>query len=82
MVIEVSKHTKNIQSRTEIRYCEHPCEPWFLGLEVPDVATALFLTWHKAGFRMPQELVEESKRKLEERRRRGITGEVTAVPGW
>lgn len=70
MVIEVSKHSRNVQSRTEIRYIDMPCEPWYLGVEVPDAATALFLTWHKAGMRMPQELVESSRRKLQEKRER------------
>jgi len=70
MVIEVSKHSKNVQSRTEIRYIDMPCEPWYLGLEVPDAATALFLTWHKAGMKMPEELIESSRRKLQEKRER------------
>lgn len=68
MVIEVSKHSKNVQSRTEIRYVETPPEPWYLSLEVPDPSTALFLTWHKAGMRMPEELIEASRRKLQEKR--------------
>ena len=70
MVIEVSKHSKNVQSRTEIRYIDLPCDPWWRGAEVPDASTALFLTWHKAGMRMPSELVESSRRKLEEKRSR------------
>lgn len=70
MVIEVSKHSKNVQSRTEIKYIDLPCEHWYLGMEVPDAATALFLTWHKAGMRMPQELVESSRKKLQEKRER------------
>jgi hypothetical protein len=68
MVVEISKHSKNSQSRTVVRYVEMPAEPWYLGLEVPDAATALFLTWHKAGMKMPEELVESSRRKLEEKR--------------
>lgn len=70
MVIEVSKHSKNVQSRTVIRYVDLPCEPWYLGLEVPDASTALFLTWHKAGMRMPEELIESSRRKIQEKRER------------
>jgi hypothetical protein len=68
MVLEISKHSKNVQSRTEIRYIETPCDPWYLTLQVPDCSTALFLTWHKAGMKMPEELVESSRRKLEMRR--------------
>jgi hypothetical protein len=82
MVIEVSKHSKNIQSRTELRYCESVPEPWYLALEVPDVATALFLTWHKAGMKMPEGLKEASLKKLEERRRRGSRDEVSQVGKW
>lgn len=68
MVIEVSKHSKNVQSRTELRFIDIPCEfPWRT-LEVPDVALALFLTWHKAGFRMPEELVQASVRKMQKRK--------------
>jgi hypothetical protein len=70
MVIEVSKHSKNVQSRTEIKYIDIPCEPFWRGLEVPDCATALFLTWHKAGMRMPQELIEASRKKIQDQRDR------------
>lgn len=65
VMIEVSKHSKSAQSRTDIEYVDRVADPWYLGLDVPDCALALFLTWHKAGYRMPQELVEHSKRKLE-----------------
>ena len=82
MVIEISKHSKNVQSRTEIKYIDIPCEPWYLGLEVPDVSTALFLTWHKAGMRMPEELIESSRLKLQARREQGVRDEVKRVSKW
>jgi hypothetical protein len=69
LVIEVNKHTKNVQSRTVLRYVDIPCQPWYLGCPVPDVALALFLTWHKAGMRMPEELVRHSQEKLRERQK-------------
>jgi len=53
MMLEVSKHGRSLQSRTEIAYVEHVCPPWYLGIPVPDVQLALFLTWHKAGMAMP-----------------------------
>ena len=82
MVIEISKHSKNVQSRTEIKYIDIPCDPWYLGLEVPDVSTALFLTWHKAGMRMPEELIESSRLKLQARREQGVRDEVKRVSKW
>lgn len=54
MRIEVAKASKNPQSRTSVSYVSQPLEPWYLGMEVPDVALALYLTWHKAGMIMPQ----------------------------
>jgi len=82
MVIEVSKHSKNVQSRTEVRYIDMPCEPWYNTIETPDVSTALFLTWHKAGFRMPEELVESSRRKMAERRERMAVGSTLRKSEW
>jgi hypothetical protein len=82
MVVEISKHSKNVQSRTVIQYVEQPCEPWYLGMEVPDVSTALFLTWHKAGMRMPEELVESSRRKLQERESRLARREENRSRDW
>ena len=70
MTLEVSKHSKNVQSRTEIKYVDTVADPWIMGLNVPDAALALFLTWHKAGYAMPQELIENSRRKLDLRRAR------------
>jgi hypothetical protein len=75
MVLQVNKHSKNPQSRTEMHYVDEACAPWYLSIEVPDPALALFLTWHKAGMDMPRELIEASRRKLEVRRLRGTRGE-------
>jgi len=61
MRIEVSKTSKSIQSRTIVAYVEQPLEPWYLGMDVPDVQLALYLTWHKAGMRMPQQFAERMK---------------------
>jgi len=54
MTIEVSKHSKSVQSRTELAYVDRICEPWFLSLGVPDPCLALYLTWQKAGMAMPE----------------------------
>lgn len=61
MRIEVSKTTKSVQSRTVVEYVSIPCEPWYLGMEVPDVAQALYLTWHKAGMIMPKQFAERMR---------------------
>jgi len=82
LVVEISKHSKNVQSRTELVYVERPCEPWFLGLEVPDVALALYLTWHKAGMRVPKELEEHSQIKMQERRMLLATREPMGRKAW
>jgi hypothetical protein len=67
MVLEFSKHTKNPQSRTDIRYIDIPVEfPWRM-CEVPDIFLALYLTWNKAGHRIPQELKAMALEKLRER---------------
>lgn len=55
MTIEVVKHTKSVQSRTEVRMIDPVAPSGFLALEVPDPSLALYLTWHKAGFAMPAE---------------------------
>jgi hypothetical protein len=61
MRIEVSKTSKNVQSRTIVAYVEQPLEPWYLGMEVPDVALALYLTWHKAGMIMPAQFADRMR---------------------
>lgn len=58
MVIELSKHSLSKQSRTDVVYVERSIAPWFLECEVPDVRKALFLTWRKAGFKIPPGLTE------------------------
>lgn len=62
MLIEMSKQSKASQSRTEIKLVERPVPLWIDGLEGPDVGLALFLTWEKARFRVPQEMVERYSR--------------------
>lgn len=69
MVIEVSKHSRNVQSRTDLTYIDIPCEPWWNGLEVPDPLIALYLTWHKAGFVMSQQLRDYAAEQLSQRKR-------------
>jgi hypothetical protein len=68
MVIEISKHTKNIQSRTEIQYVSGIGEPWYLALETPDPALALYLTWHKLGCQIPVDFTAACVKKIDDRR--------------
>lgn len=82
LVIEVSKHTKSRQSRTEVRHVSSPAEPWFLPLEVPDIALALYLTWQKAGLQIPQALKEHAELKLQERRMRAMEREPVGRKAW
>lgn len=56
MVLEFSKHSHSKQSRTEVQYIDRAEPPWYLAVGVPDVRTALKLTWTKAGFRLPEGL--------------------------
>jgi len=65
MILEVSKHGRSMQSRTELAYVEHVCPPWYLGIPVPDVQLALYLTWHRAGFQMPEAFGERMLEKCE-----------------
>lgn len=57
MVLEFSKHSKSVTSRTDVQYIEREEPPWYLALEVPNVKRALAVTWKKAGFRMPDGMV-------------------------
>jgi hypothetical protein len=68
MVIEVSKHGKSSQSRTELKYVDEMPEPWYEDLDAPDVLLALFLTWKKIGCDLPAELVERARQLLQEKR--------------
>ena len=54
MVIEISKHTFSKRSRMEIRYVSRQEEHWWKEIDVPDIRTALFLGWQKAGFNAPE----------------------------
>jgi hypothetical protein len=64
MMVELRKHTKSPQSRTEILYVDDPAPLWSVGVDAPDPALALYLTWHKAGFKMPAEFRERMKSSL------------------
>jgi hypothetical protein len=66
MRLEVSKHSRNAQSRTEVRYVEEVCPPWYLGVPVPDVQLALYLTWHKAGMVIPPAFADLMSGKLQQ----------------
>lgn len=68
MRLEVEKHSRSSQSRTEVRYVEAPCDPWYLGLAVPDVQLALYLTWHKAGMVMPAAFDQRMSENLQQAR--------------
>ena len=71
--LEVEKHSRSNQSRTEVRYVEAPCEPWYLGLAVPDVQLALYLTWHKARMVMPAAFAERMSEGLQQARKGAFT---------
>ena len=69
--LAVEKHSRSNQSRTEVRYVETPSEPWYLGLQVPDVQLALYLTWHKARMVMPVAFSERMSESLQKARTSG-----------
>jgi hypothetical protein len=71
--LEVEKHSRSNQSRTEVRYVEAPCEPWYLGMAVPDVQLALYLTWHKARMVMPATFSERMSESLQKARSSSFT---------
>lgn len=56
MVLDLSKEGRHRQSRTHVTYCGELASDWALGQDVPDVGLALYLTWVKAGCRVPEEL--------------------------
>lgn len=58
MRLMVRKHSRSPQSRTDLTFIEEPCPLWAAQLIPPDPSLALYLTWHKAGFAMPQEFSE------------------------
>ena len=54
MTLEFTKATHAKQSRTNVGYVDAECAPWYRSCRVPDVKTALVLTWKKAGFDVPE----------------------------
>ena len=66
MVVRMSKQSKMAQSRTIVTYVEEAAPLWCVGVEAPDPALALYLTWHKAGFEMPAEFREQMSRLVRE----------------
>ncbi len=58
MQLELFKHSKHPQSRTEIRYVESMMPAWAERLRAADPALALYLTWHKMGVPMPSQFAE------------------------
>lgn len=53
MVVEISKHSFSRQSRMELRYIEREEEQWWKEIDFPDIKTALYLGWQKAGYEVP-----------------------------
>jgi hypothetical protein len=80
MVLDVSKHGKSMQSRTELEFVEHVCPPWYLSVPVPDCHLALYLTWHKASMEMPQQFRERMSDKLSEGAPKGERRFVRPLP--
>jgi len=62
LMIEVSKHSRSPQSRTEVQRVHEDAPLWSVGILEPDPSLALYLTWHKAGLPMPQKFEEEMSR--------------------
>jgi len=56
MMLDLSKAGRQRQSRTVVRYVEQEAPAWAMGLDVPEVGLALYLTWQKSGCRVPEEL--------------------------
>jgi hypothetical protein len=59
LTVEISKHSRAQQSRTLVQYVDRPSPVWVETIDCPDVALALYLTWHKAGFKMPESFQRE-----------------------
>lgn len=53
LVLELEKHSHSMRSRTEVRRVEKEVGPWIRQIEVPDLRTALILTWDKANMPLP-----------------------------
>jgi hypothetical protein len=65
MRLNVRKHSKNVQSRTEIIYVEESTGQWFLSLKAPDPSLALYLTWNKMQMAMPASFVSRMKDEVQ-----------------
>ena len=63
LMIDVTKHSKNVQSRTVVTEVREAPPAWIYTIDPPDVCLALFLTWQKGNFRMPREFAEEMSRR-------------------
>lgn len=61
MRLEVGKSGRSAQSRTVVTYVDRPCEPWYLGIVVPDIQLALYLTWYKSNMVMPSGFAERMR---------------------
>lgn len=71
MVIEVTKSSTHRQSRTNVAYADQAAPVWIDSITAPDPALALYLTWHRAGLKMPaafQEMMSEFTRSRTTRR--------------
>lgn len=55
MTLRLSKHSKSAQSRCVLEYVEEEPPGYVAKLVAPDPSLALYLTWHKAGFAMPED---------------------------
>lgn len=54
LVVEISKHSFSRQSRMELKYVDREEPPWWREIDVPDIELALWLTWQKSGYDMPE----------------------------
>jgi hypothetical protein len=63
--IEVFKHSKSAQSRTQINYIDEIPPLWIASCDIPDPALALYLTWSKANMPMPSEFALRMSAVLE-----------------
>lgn len=60
---EAHKDGKASQSRTVLCYIDQVAPDWVSGVEGPEVRLALFLTWDKAGFPVPEGLRSQYRRR-------------------
>lgn len=64
MAVDLCKQGSQRQSRTVLRYLEEEGTAWAMGLDVPEVGLALYLTWTKAGCVVPSALRERYEGRL------------------